>query len=114
VCCCACLASCSDYQAKSGLDSYESAGLDNEVTEGGYEEALAAARMADEELEARDDAAGGRRGRKRMPGALEGALPCNMPCMCAWCWPAITRKQLGSCLIAWCIHLQLILVVGLR
>jgi hypothetical protein len=64
---------CSDYQAKSGLDSYESAGLDNEVTEGGYEEQLAAARMADEELEARDDAAGGRRGRKRMPGALEGA-----------------------------------------
>ncbi|KAF6250945.1 minichromosome maintenance protein 2 [Scenedesmus sp. NREL 46B-D3] len=54
------------------MDSYESAGLDNEVTEGGYEEALAAARMADEELEARDDAAGGRRGRKRMPGALEG------------------------------------------
>lgn len=63
----------SDYQAKSGLDSYESAGLDNDVTEGGYEDALAAARMAEEELEARDDAAGGRRGRKRMPGALEGA-----------------------------------------
>ncbi|WIA33492.1 hypothetical protein OEZ86_006619 [Tetradesmus obliquus] len=60
-----------DYQAKSGLDSYESAGLDNDVTEGGYEDALAAARMAEEELEARD-AAGGRRGRKRMPGALEG------------------------------------------
>lgn len=54
------------------MDDYESAGLDNEVEEGGYEEQLAAARMAEEAMEARD-AAGGR-GRKRMPGALEGAL----------------------------------------
>lgn len=61
---------CRDYEAKSTLDSYESAGLDNEVTEGAYEEQLAAVRMAEEALEARD-AAGGR-GRKRMPGALEG------------------------------------------
>lgn len=59
-----------DYEAKSALDSYESAGLDNEVTEGGYEEQLAAARMAEEAMEERD--AAGRRGRKRMPGALEG------------------------------------------
>eukprot|EP00878_Enallax_costatus_P021729 GHUV01023020.1.p1 GENE.GHUV01023020.1~~GHUV01023020.1.p1 ORF type:complete len:754 (+),score=252.85 GHUV01023020.1:214-2475(+) len=58
-----------DYEAKSALDDYESAGLDNEVTEGGYEEQLAAARAAEEAMETRD--AGGR-GRKRMPGALEG------------------------------------------
>jgi hypothetical protein len=86
-------ASCSDYQAKSGLDSYESAGLDNEVTEGGYEEALAAARMADEELEARDDAAGGRRGRKRMPGALEGA--CAVTCV------LYMRRWLYECANMW-------------
>jgi hypothetical protein len=54
------------------MDSYESAGLDNEVTEGGYEEQLAAARMAEEALAERDAAE--RRGRKRLPGALEGAL----------------------------------------
>jgi hypothetical protein len=74
------------------MDSYESAGLDNEVTEGGYEEALAAARMADEELELRDEAAGGRRGRKRMPGALEGA---NMSMRCWWtCQRAVVRWRL--------------------
>jgi hypothetical protein len=82
-----------DYQAKSGLDSYESAGLDNEVTEGGYEEALAAARMAEEELEARDDAAGGRRGRKRMPGALEG-VQLRVSCMCVSWLPAVLGKEL--------------------
>lgn len=63
----------SDYEARSALDSYESEGLDNEATEGGYEEALAAARLAEEALDA-EAAAGGRgRRRKRMPGALEGA-----------------------------------------
>lgn len=61
-----------DYEAKSALDSYESAGLDNDVVEeGGYEEQLAARRMAEEAMEAADDR--GRRGRKRaLPGALEG------------------------------------------
>lgn len=59
-----------DYEAKSALDSYESAGIDNEVTDGGYEEQLAAARLAEESLDR--EAATRRRGRKRMPGALEG------------------------------------------
>jgi hypothetical protein len=53
------------------LDSYESAGIDNdEVAEGGYEEQLAARMRAEEAMEAAD---GRRRGRKRaLPGALEG------------------------------------------
>eukprot|EP00775_Hariotina_reticulata_P013497 gene13497-13622_t len=59
-----------DYEAKSALDSYESAGIDNDVTDGGYEEQLAAARLAEESLDR--EAATGQRGRKRMPGALEG------------------------------------------
>lgn len=62
-----------DYEAKSVLDSYESAGIDNDVSEPlGYEQQLAARRMAEEAMEADD---GRRRGRKRgLPGALEGEL----------------------------------------
>lgn len=63
---------CRDYEAKSVLDSYESAGIDNdEVAEGGYEEQLAARMRAEEAMEAADGRRG--RGRKRaLPGALEG------------------------------------------
>lgn len=60
-----------DYEAKSALDSYESAGIDNEDHEQGYEEQLAARRQAEEALDAQDGRRG--RGRKRaLPGALEG------------------------------------------
>lgn len=67
-----CLPRCRDYEAKSALDSYESAGIDNEeVAVGGYEEQLAARMRADEAMDAREG--GQRRGRKRaLPGALEG------------------------------------------
>jgi len=62
---------CRDYEAKSALDSYESAGIDNEDHEQGYEEQLAARRQAEEALDAQDGRRG--RGRKRaLPGALEG------------------------------------------
>jgi hypothetical protein len=65
-----------DYEAKSALDSYESAGInDADVTEGvgGYEEALAARRAAEAALDAADARQRGGRGRKRaLPGALEG------------------------------------------
>jgi len=64
----------SDYRTNSRLDAYEAEGLDSGVVEDmGYEEAQAA-RAAAEATMARRDAergGGGRRGRKRMPGALE-------------------------------------------
>lgn len=70
---CAVMSMCTrrDYEAKSALDSYESAGIDNEeVAVGGYEEQLAARMRAEEAMDAAD---GRRRGRKRaLPGALEG------------------------------------------
>lgn len=63
------------------LDSYESAGIDNDVSEPlGYEQQLAARRMAEEAMEADD---GRRRGRKRgLPGALEGELFIACGCVC--------------------------------
>lgn len=75
-----------DYEAKSALDSYESEGLDNDVNEGGYEEQLAAMRMAEDSMEQRD---AGRRGRKRMPGALEGVA----------CIALVAQKAKGQCVM---------------
>lgn len=79
------LIDCRDYEAKSALDSYESAGIDNEDHEQGYEEQLAARRQADEALDAQDGRRG--RGRKRaLPGALEGECRgCTERYLC--CYP---------------------------
>jgi hypothetical protein len=61
---------CRDYEAKSGLDQYEAEGLDEDFEDDmDYAEAAEARRRAEEEIEARE---GGRRRKRRLPGALEG------------------------------------------